>query len=164
MSVRSLAFSVRAGNDRARGHFRHRVAAGTAALLAAALPVTGCAIDPAQVPVPGASVAGPTYSVRIEFANALNLPAQAKVVLNGAKVGSLRSVTVVDPSASAPGRVDAVVDISSAVRLPASTTAQLRQNTILGDIYVGLTTPENSSGATIPDGGVIPLGQTRPAL
>ncbi|MFC9995174.1 MlaD family protein [Nocardia sp. NPDC127526] len=141
-----------------------RAAAGLAMIMAAALPVSACTLDPSKVPVPGASVAGPTYRIHIEFANALNLPAQAKVVANGAKIGSLRSVTVVDPSAAGPGRIDAVVEISSAVKLPAATTAQLRQDTILGDIFIGLTTPPNGFDTLIEPGGSIPLAQTKPPL
>lgn len=132
--------------------------------LAGALLLTGCGFDPAQVPVPGSSVSGSTYQLRIELANALNLPAQAKVVANGAQVGILREVKVVDPSGNGAGRVDAVVEISDAVRLPANTTVQLRQNTILGDIYIGLTTPATGFDQTIAPGGTIPLDRTRPAL
>ncbi|MFI6866483.1 MlaD family protein [Nocardia sp. NPDC050406] len=131
--------------------------------LAAALPAA-CSFDPASVPMPGATVGGDTYEIHIEFANALNLPAQAKVVANGAKIGSLRAVTVVDPSSAGPGRIDAVVAISTSVRLPADTTAQLRQNTLLGDVFIGLTTPPGDAGATLAPGGVIPLAQTKPAL
>ncbi|MFE3189812.1 MlaD family protein [Nocardia sp. NPDC059240] len=125
---------------------------------------SSCAIDPAAFPVPGASVPGPTYPVHIQFATALNLPAQAKVVANGARIGSLRSVQVIDPSAEGPGRIDAIVDIENSVRLPATTTAQLRQDTILGDVFIGLTTPPGDAAAPIPAGGTIPLGQTKPAL
>ncbi|MEV0251529.1 MlaD family protein [Nocardia sp. NPDC050712] len=132
--------------------------------VATILLLTGCGFDPAQVPVPGATVAGPTYQVRIELANALNLPAQAKVVANGAQIGSLREVRVVDPAPERPGRVEAVVDISATVRLPVDTTVQLRQNTILGDIFLGLSTPATGFDRTIPPGGTIPLARTRPAL
>ncbi|MEV6275233.1 MlaD family protein [Nocardia sp. NPDC051832] len=140
-----------------------RVLAGTALLVAATLPA-GCGFNPATVPMPGASVSGDSYDVHIRFASALNLPAQAKVVANGAKVGTLRSMSVVDPSASGPGGIDAVVRISSSVRLPRSTTVQLRQNTILGDIFIGLTTPLDDTGDTIAPGGTIPQTQTKPAL
>ncbi|QLY29568.1 MCE family protein [Nocardia huaxiensis] len=131
--------------------------------VAMVLPV-GCGFNPAEVPVPGASVSGDTYELHIQFASALNLPTQAKVVANGAKIGNLKSVAVVDPSEAGPGRIDAVVEISSSVRLPRTTTVQLRQNTILGDIFIGLITPVGDTGATIPPGGVIPLTQTKPAL
>ncbi|MVU77212.1 MCE family protein [Nocardia sp. ET3-3] len=135
----------------------------TTAAVALLLP-TGCAFDPASIPVPGASVSGPTYAVHIEFANALNLPSQAKVVANGAKIGSLRTVRVIDPTSERPGRIDAVVDIQRAVRLPSATTAQLRQDTLLGDVFIGLTTPAGDFADPIPAGGTIPLAQTKPAL
>ncbi|MFB8279418.1 MlaD family protein [Nocardia colli] len=144
-----------------RSSLRSGVVAAAAAVL---LTASGCAFDPAEVPVPGASVSGPTYQVRIELASALNLPTQAKVVANGAQIGSLRSVHVVDPTATSSGRVDAVVEISNSVKLPTTTTAQLRQNTFLGDIYIGLTTPPTGSAELIPDGGTIPLRQTKAAL
>ncbi|MBL1079406.1 MCE family protein [Nocardia sp. 2] len=140
-----------------------RALAGTALCVAALLPA-GCGFNPATVPMPGAAVSGDTYDVHIQFASALNLPAQAKVMANGAKIGSLRSVTVIDPSAASPGRIDAVVAISSSVRIPRSSTAQLRQNTILGDIFIGLVTPVGDTGETIAPGGTIPLEQTKPAL
>lgn len=140
-----------------------RAVMGLTVVVATVLPAA-CGFNPASVPMPGATVAGDTYDIHIEFANALNLPAQAKVVANGAKIGSLKSVTVVDPSSAGPGRIDAVVAISSSVRLPTGTTAQLRQNTLLGDIFIGLTTPPGDTGATIPADGAIPLRQTKPAL
>ncbi|WP_405165011.1 MlaD family protein [Nocardia sp. NBC_01499] len=143
---------------------RRRSWLASGVVAAVLLTASGCAFDPATVPVPGASVSGPTYQVRIELASALNLPTQAKVVANGAQIGSLRSVHVVDPTASNSGRVDAIVEISNSVRLPASTTAQLRQNTFLGDVYIGLTTPATGFADMIPDGGTIPLRQTKAAL
>ncbi|MEV6279505.1 MlaD family protein [Nocardia sp. NPDC051832] len=137
---------------------------GTGLSVVTVLLVAGCGFDPSQVPVPGANVSGPTYAVRIELANALNLPSQAKVVANGAHIGSLREVRVVDPAPERPGRVEAIVDISDSVRLPTGSTVQLRQNTILGDIFIGIDTPATGFDRTIPPGGTIPLAQTRPAL
>ncbi|MEV2220015.1 hypothetical protein AB0E01_09075 [Nocardia vinacea] len=40
----------------------------------------------------------------------------------------------------------------------------MRQNTVLGDSYIGLTTPPADFATTIAPGGTIPLQQTRPAL
>lgn len=124
----------------------------------------GCTMDPARLALPGAVVSGPTYPVHIQFANALNLPARAKVVANGARVGQLNKVTIVSPGAG-PGYAVANVDIQQSVRLPASTKAQLRQDTVLGDVYISLaTTPTAGDGTTITPGGTIPLRQTEPAL
>ncbi len=129
----------------------------------AAVLLGGCGIDPAAVPIPGTTVDGPTYSINIEFSNALNLPTQAKVVANGARVGALRNVTVVDPTPGHPGRVVADVRLMKSVRLPIGTTAQLRQDTILGDVYIGLASPVGDDGPTIPPHGTITLDHTKPA-
>lgn len=134
------------------------------AFTATILTLGGCAFDPSTIPVPGATVSGPTYGIRIAFTNALNLPAGAKVMANGARVGNVRSVTVVDPSTAQPGHIVAEVDIDASVRLPTSTIAQLRQNTMLGDIFVGLTTPPDGFDTLMSSGDTIPLTQTRPAL
>ncbi|AYF79411.1 MCE family protein [Nocardia yunnanensis] len=114
--------------------------------------------------MPGAGVNGPTYELHIQFANALNLPSHARVMANGAQVGQLRRVTVTDPSATGPGSVVADVDIQRSVPLPAATVAQLRQDTILGDIYIGLDIPTGAAGPVLSSGGTIPIAQTKPAL
>lgn len=133
-------------------------------LLASLLGLTGCGVDPADLAPPGANVAGPTYRIDIQFANVLNLPSHARVMANGAQVGQLAEVSVVDPSAAGPGSVTAGVDIRRSVRLPADTTAQLRQDTILGDIYIALDIPRGATGPAIAPGGLIPLNRTEPAL
>lgn len=143
-----------------------RLLAGLAVTMAAVLPAAGCAFDPSSVPVPGTTVSGPTYHVRIEFSNVLNLPARAKIMANGAQVGTVSSVAVVD-SVRAGGRGGYVVvdaDISKSVRLPATTVAELRQNTVLGDIHVALITPPGGFGSLLADGGTIPLRQTKPPV
>ncbi|MCU1639969.1 MAG: mce8E [Nocardia sp.] len=141
-----------------------RIGKAVATLAITAVIGTGCGFDPGQIPVPGTSVSGPTYRIRIEFASALNLPTQAKVVVDGARIGTLRGVRVSDPGPSHPGHVVADVDISSSVHLSGSTVAQLRQDTILGDTYIGLSTPAGPPGPVLAPNGTIPLSQTRPAL
>ncbi|WP_433727037.1 MlaD family protein [Nocardia sp. CA-129566] len=138
-----------------------------AVVLAAAIALGGCAFDPSSVPVPGTSMSGPTYRVRIEFANVLNLPAKAKVIANGAQIGTVDKVTVV-PAADAPaGRGGFVVvdtDIAKSVQLPTTTIAELRQNTVLGDIHIALTTPSNGFGSLLGPGGSIPIDRTKPPV
>ncbi|WP_237113221.1 MlaD family protein, partial [Mycobacteroides abscessus] len=124
------------------------------------LALNACTFDPAQLVLPKD---GGTYPVHIQFATALNLPAGAKVVANGARVGRLDKVEIVDPN-SQPGHVVALVDVDKSVALPLSTRAQLRQDTILGDIYISLATKTSDDTATIAPGGTIPLDQTEPAL
>ncbi|MET9214637.1 MULTISPECIES: MlaD family protein [unclassified Nocardia] len=133
-------------------------------VLTAVLTTAGCGFDPAAVPVPGTGVPGPTYSIDIEFTDALNLPRRAKVVANGIQVGTVTATTLVDPAPGRPGHVRVNAEIQQSVPLPTSTAAELRQNTVLGDIHVALRTPPDGFGALLADGGTIPLARTRPAV
>ncbi|MGS2809050.1 MlaD family protein [Nocardia sp. MW-W600-9] len=138
-----------------------------ALVVAAGLAIGGCGFDPAEVPVPGSTVAGPTYRVQIEFSSALNLPAKSKVIANGAEIGTVDTVRVIQPADAPAGRGGYVVveaDILDSVQLPTTTIAELRQDTILGDIHVALTTPKDGFGALLRDGGTIPIERTKPPV
>ncbi|MQY17081.1 MlaD family protein [Nocardia macrotermitis] len=138
------------------------------ALLAATLAVAcgACDFQPADIPVPGTGVDGPTYHLRIEFADVLNLPQGAKVIADGVRVGQLTHVTLVNPVAAAAdqpahkGYVIADVDIGSATKLPVGTTAELRQETPLGDVHIALTEPVDAHSGDIPPNSTIPLANT----
>ncbi|MQY25919.1 MlaD family protein [Nocardia aurantia] len=139
---------------------RYRRGPVAALAVAVALTAAGCDVRPADITVPGTGVRGPTYHLRIEFADVLNLPEGAKVIADGVRVGQLTGVTVVDPGPdAAKGRVVADVAIRRAVRLPVGTTAELRQETPLGDVHIALTTPDGAAGALAPD-ATIPLSDT----
>ncbi|MFF2086232.1 MlaD family protein [Nocardia sp. NPDC058176] len=129
-------------------------------LLAALIAVTGCGFQPADLPVPGAGVGGPTYPLRIEFADVLNLPQGAKVIAAGVRVGVLTGVTLVDPVATTPGYVVAEVDIRQSVRLAVGTTAELRQETPLGDVHIALSEPMDATAGELMPGATIPLADT----
>ncbi len=149
------------------GHTARRI--GISAMLTAALvpAMAGCDFQPADVAVPGTGVSGPTYHLRIQFADVLNLPQGAKVIANGVRVGQLAHVTLVDPVAAAPNRpahtgyVIADVDIQNSVRLPVGTTAELRQETPLGDIHIALTEPPTAASGDLPADSTIPLTDTK---
>ncbi|RMB72355.1 MCE family protein [Rhodococcus sp. SBT000017] len=130
--------------------------------------LSACSIDPADLPIPGSYVAGDKYSLRIEFASVLNLPEKAKVIVEGVDAGVLDTVELVGSTAVA------TVDLSADVRLPTDTVAELRQSSILGEIYISLQPPADSSGAGsssasgsggpyLRDGDVIPVERTVPA-
>ena len=129
-------------------------------IVVTAVSLGACTVDPSRIVLPSGD---DTYPVRIQFASALNLPAGAKVVANGAKVGRLDKVDIVNPGAG-PGYVVAVINVDKSVPLPVSAQAQLRQDTILGDVYISLVTKTDPGTATIAAGGTIPLNQTKPAL
>ncbi|WP_330179654.1 MlaD family protein [Nocardia sp. NBC_01503] len=134
--------------------------------LTALFAVSGCDMQPGDIPVPGAGVSGPTYTLRIEFANVLNLPQGAKVIADGVRVGQLTHVTLVDPSPAngdQPARAGyAIADIAvrTSMRLPLGTTAELRQDTPLGDVHIALAGPANSGAGQLQPGATIPLANT----
>lgn len=125
-----------------------------AAVLVGALTLTGCSFDPSDHALPGAGVSGPSYRLDLEFASLLSLPAGADVRSGGISVGSLDGITL------EPERAIAHVDIRESVDLPRGTRAELRQSTILGDIYIALMPAER--GAPLGDGDTIPLADTDP--
>ncbi len=119
--------------------------------------LAGCGFNPADLPIPGTYVSGDKYSIKIELSSALNLPDKAKVIAEGVDVGVMDHVDLVG------NRAVATVDVKSDVQLPVSTRAELRQSTILGEIYISLLPPKDTGGPYLADGGVIPIAQTAPA-
>ncbi|MGW4241884.1 MlaD family protein [Nocardia sp. NPDC004722] len=132
--------------------------------LTAVLAAGGCGFDPAAIPIPGTGLSGPTYDIHLEFTNVLNLPLQAKVVADGAQVGTVTRVALVNPGAGRTGYVRVDAKIQRSARLPVTTSAELRQDTILGDIHIALDTPAAGFGTLLTDGGTIPLRQTHPPV
>lgn len=138
---------------------RSRWCAAWAAVLASlTVLVAACGVAPTDLPLPGTRVDGDSYPLHIEFASVLNLPARSKVVYNGSRIGVLRDVGLAEHD----GRRVAVatVDLSADVRLPAGTTAELVQATLLGDFFIALSPPAGATTATIAAGQTIPLSRT----
>ncbi|MFW0796719.1 MlaD family protein [Gordonia sp. CPCC 205515] len=126
----------------------------------AGLLATGCGVGLGDLPLPQRdSGTGESYSITAEFVNALNLPEQAKVKLNGADVGEVDSMRVEDYTAFV------VLRVRQDVPLPVGTRAELRSATPLGDVFVALTPPKdnNVATATLHDGDTIPESQTTAA-
>lgn len=123
------------------------------AIVATTLMFSGCGVLPGltveQIPLPAPGGIGDSYSVNARFDNALNLPARAKVKLNGMDVGQVRDITVENYVATV------TMDVSKAARLPVGTGAELRQATPLGDVFVALLPPPGQSGATVADGATL---------
>lgn len=117
----------------------------------------GCSLDPTRLPVPGSYVPGDKYTIKVEFSSVLNLPGRAKVDFGGVRVGVLDRVQLVGSTAVA------YVDVAKNILLPQNTRAELRQATVLGDIYIALLPPDNPAQAALRDGDTIPLRNTLPA-
>ncbi|MEV6772363.1 MlaD family protein [Nocardia sp. NPDC051030] len=127
------------------------------ALAAATLVLSGCGVKATDIPIPGTYPSGDTYTVRIEFGSVLNLPDRAKVIADGVEIGMLDHIDLIGTTAIA------TVKLHSDAKLSKSTTAELRQSTILGDIHIALEAPKNADTSFLRNGDVIPVSQTVPA-
>jgi hypothetical protein len=127
-----------------------------AAPLFCAVLLSSCAsISVNSLPQPGSSFRG-GYDVVMEFTNVLNLPNQAKVVMDGTTVGVVTGVII------AGNHVDVTSRIGREVVVPSNVHATLQQATVLGDIYVALERPssDNSAIPALAAHGRIPVQQT----
>jgi virulence factor Mce-like protein len=118
--------------------------------------LTSCAsLNVNAVPLPGSSYQG-GYNIIAEFANVLNLPDRAKVVMDGTTVG------VVEKVALAGDHVDVTARVDRDVRVPSNVHAVLQQATVLGDIYLALERADDTASSVqpLPPGGRIPLAQS----
>jgi len=127
-----------------------------AIVIASAIAVSSCAsIDVNALPAPGSSFQD-GYALVIEFENVLNLPARAKVTLDGIVVG------VVTDVALKGSHVDVTSRIDPAVSVPSNIHAGLQQATVLGDIYVALDRAGGgaSDAPALMPGSRLPLART----
>jgi virulence factor Mce-like protein len=116
--------------------------------------LSGCAsLSVDALPVPGTSYAG-GYDIVLEFANVLNLPERAKVLMDGTKVGAVQSMAVTSNGVEVTSRIEA------GVAVPSNIHAVLQQGTVLGDTYVALERPDVPSAGPLQPGGRIPVAQT----
>ena len=118
--------------------------------------LSGCAVGLESLPLAGPSGGADTYALTAVFSNALNLPAQAKVKLNGADIGEVGSISTRNYVAYV------TLHIRRDVPLRAGTTAELRSATPLGDLFVAVR-PDPKQGADaspLRDGDTIPLEST----
>ena len=127
---------------------RTRVPAG---VLAAVVGLSGCSTTLSDVPLPGGTVAGPTYRITATFDDALNLPEGARVRLDGVDVGRVESISARDFRARVQMRIMRAVTVTDAARL------QLRSTTPLGEGFVDI---DPGDGVPLRDGDVLPAGST----
>ncbi|MFR9753690.1 MCE family protein [Nocardia sp. 004] len=115
----------------------------------------GCGVAVETLPLPKPGVSGDTYTLHAVFENALNLPDQAKVKIGGSDVGVVSSITTKN--------FQAVVDLTirKDIELPKGSTAELRQATPLGDVFVAVSKPKTEPGAAmLHDGDTLTLDST----
>ncbi|ORA71229.1 hypothetical protein BST26_09075, partial [Mycolicibacterium insubricum] len=105
---------------------RSTMAAALATMLA------GCGGGLEALPLPAPGHVNAPITIVAAFANAMNLPAKAKVKLNGADIGEVESIRAKDFTAYVTMRIE------SSVPLYTDATAELRSATPLGDIFVAI--------------------------
>ncbi|MBO0856294.1 MAG: MCE family protein [Nocardia sp.] len=138
----------------------HRCRRTLPALLSAAaiLGVAGCGPTVDNLPMPKPGVSGPTYTIHAVFGDALNLPDHAHVRIGGTDVGTVTQIETTNFQA------DVGMSIRSDISLPRGTTAELRQATPLGDMFVAMTLPSQAdSGPALRNGDTIGADHTATA-
>ena len=130
---------------------RLRGAAAALLLAAAGALSSGCGLGLEDVPLPSL-VDGPTYDLTIEFADALNLPVDAPVKLDGATVGQVSSVDA--------GEYVAEVELalSTSVELRETSRAEIRLTSPMGTAFVQLF--PGKKGDLLAAGDTLPASAT----
>jgi virulence factor Mce-like protein len=130
------------------------------AISATAILSSGCATNGlASLPLPAPGLGSGGYTLTAVFANALNLPMNAKVKLAGADVGQVESMVARNYTAVT------TIRIRDDVLLPHGSTAELRTATPLGDVFVSLRPPAeaNPNAPSLHNGDTIGLESTAAA-
>jgi phospholipid/cholesterol/gamma-HCH transport system substrate-binding protein len=138
---------------RARLHSaRRRTAALIASLLASVMVLSGCSVY--DVPLPGGADTGKNpMHLTLMFRDVLDLVPQSTVKVDDVTVGKVSSIKL-------KGYVAEVdIQIPRDMDLPANTTAQIRQTSLLGEKFVSLERPQDPSGK-LADHDVIGLDRT----
>ena len=130
------------------------------AISATAILSSGCTTNGlASLPLPAPGLGSGGYTLTAVFANALNLPMNAKVKLAGADVGQVESMVARNYTAVT------TIRIRDDVLLPQGSTAELRTATPLGDVFVSLRPPAeaNPNAPSLRNGDTIGLESTAAA-
>ncbi|WP_068274845.1 MCE family protein [Aldersonia kunmingensis] len=131
------------------------ILASIAVLSGVAFSTSACGTTAADLPLPKPGVGSDTYTVNAVFVDALNLPNQAHVKVGGSDVGMVTDISASNYAANVQ------MKIRSDVVLPEGTTAELRQATPLGDVYVAIALPTRADGGQpLRDGATINLEHT----
>lgn len=128
-----------------------RTAASAVLALGTLVTGAGCGLQLEDIPMPSL-VDGETYAVTIEFTDALNLPVDAPVKMDGATVGQ---VTAVEPGDYV---AEVHLAVSTTVRLPDTSRAEIRLTSPMGTAFVQLFPA--GEGDLLADGDVLPVAAT----
>lgn len=130
------------------GRFTLRIRA--ALVCAGVLATASCSLGPKDLPIVGSQSPRGGYTIHLHFRNAMNLPAGAYVMLDGLRVGTVDRVEVTGRDLTVTAGLD------RGTKVPANVHATIRQDTLLGDTYVGLDRgPDTGNAGFLPPGGSV---------
>ena len=94
------------------------------------------------------------YRVTVELPEAAGLYPRGNVTYRGTEVGTVKSVNLTDTG------VEAVLSLTSGIKIPADLEAEVHSVSAVGEQYVQLL-PRSGEGPVLKDGDVIPQDRTR---
>lgn len=140
---------------RRRRSLRRRPLALVAVVLSGMLLLTGCDFSVYKMPLPGgADVGSKPMTIKVEFADVLDLVPQSGVRVDDVAVGKVTDVSLDGATAVVTLEVPRDID------LPDDARAEIRQTSLLGEKFVSLETPEGGGTGRLQSGDVIPLART----
>ncbi|MCA1984316.1 MCE family protein [Nocardioides nematodiphilus] len=127
------------------------------AILVGCLVLSGCSFSIYDLPLPGGAKTGASPTkLHVQFRDVLDLVPDSTVKLNDVTVGKVEKVTLDH------GVADVEVAVQKSVKLPANTTAEIQQTSLLGEKFVALKAPTDGTASTalMKSGDTIPLART----
>lgn len=128
-----------------------------AGLLALVFTVSSCRFDGAyDLPLPGGNAVsrGDAIQITAEFTDALNVVPRTAVMVDDVPVGQVTDIQRDGWNAKI------TMLVRKDLNLPANTTADIRQTSLLGEKYVALLSPAQGATGRLQEGDNIPLSRT----
>ena len=119
----------------------------------AAMFLSACDASVYSLPLPGGpDVGDDPMTVKVEFADVLDLVPQSTVKVNDVSVGKVTAIDLEGYQALV------TLEVRNDVELPGNAVAELRQTSLLGEKFVELSAPEQGAIADpLSDGATIPI-------
>ena len=117
------------------------------------LALSSCDASVYSLPLPGGPDVGENpMTIKVEFADVLDLVPQSTVKVNDVSVGKVTAIDLEGYQALV------TLEVRNDVELPGNAVAELRQTSLLGEKFVELSAPDEGAIATkMKDGAVIPI-------
>ncbi|HEV2798642.1 MAG TPA: MCE family protein, partial [Nocardioides sp.] len=119
----------------------------------AALALSSCDASVYSLPLPGGPDVGEDpMTIKVEFADVLDLVPQSTVKVNDISVGKVTAIDLQGYQALV------TLEVRNDVELPGNAVAELRQTSLRGEKFVALSAPEQGAiAAPLSDGATIPI-------